>query len=402
MFQNAKDMISKIKFKNFKLFKDWQTLEIKPITILIGKNNTGKTAVLKLPTMLGESLKGKINEALKLESGGVKIGSEYRDLVYNRRIFPGEYLRFEISNSEEDSTFGLLKVAVKLPTNMIKDKSEIEEWAYFENDKVLFTKEEESLFQGFVRENNVIEDIQLNYDYIEALRVKPEEEYTFKNEEFTKIGLRGENAYSILINDYNNEKEICNAVSSWYKSNFENWSFEIQDHQIPGSSNLKYRFTLKNNNIEPVNIVNTGQGITQVLPLITRSFMKEIEPTLIIIEEPESHLHPAAHGNLAQRFVESFLEDNNKRYLVETHSENFILRLQNLIADPDFHFTPDDLQIYYVDYDENNQISTLKPIVIEEDGEIEDWPDNVFNESIDEVYKLRRNQKKRKTDASKN
>jgi predicted ATP-dependent endonuclease of OLD family len=50
-------MVSQIRFKNFKLFKNWQTLEIKPITILIGKNNSGKTALLKLPAMIGESLK---------------------------------------------------------------------------------------------------------------------------------------------------------------------------------------------------------------------------------------------------------------------------------------------------------------------------------------------------------
>ncbi len=47
-------MITKIKFKNYKLFKQTQTLEIKPITILIGKNSSGKTAVLKLPTLICE------------------------------------------------------------------------------------------------------------------------------------------------------------------------------------------------------------------------------------------------------------------------------------------------------------------------------------------------------------
>ena len=47
--------------------------------------------------------------------------------------------------------------------------------------------------------------------------------------------------------------------------------------------------------------------------------------SLTIIEEPELHLHPSAHGDLAERFAES-LKDKNKRYLIETHSENFILR----------------------------------------------------------------------------
>lgn len=61
--------------------------------------------------------------------------------------------------------------------------------------------------------------------------------------------------------------------------------------------------------------------------------MNEVEPTLIVVEEPETHLHPAAHGDLAERFVDSFIEDSNKRYLIETHSQNFVLRLRRLIAE---------------------------------------------------------------------
>lgn len=395
-------MISKIKFKNFKLFKNWQTLEIKPITILIGKNNSGKTAVLKLPAMIGESLKGNINEAIKLEFDGIKIGSEYGDLAYNRKILPGEFLELEISNSPDDSTFAQLNVKISLPTDMIKEKSEVVYREYFENNLKIFEKENDSDFKGFIRNNQKFEDLFVNYDYLKALRTEPEEEYVYKNEEFKKIGLKGENTYLILIKSKINQDEVFENVSNWYKNNFESWAIDIPGHQIPGSSTIRYRFVLKNKDIEGINIVNTGQGITQALPLITRSYMKDEEPVLIIMEEPESHLHPAAHGNLAQRFVESYLEDNNKRYLIETHSENFILRLQNLIADPDFQFSPNDLQIYYVDYDENKQESILNPIIIDEEGEIEDWPDNVFNESVDEVFKLRRNQRKRKENAGNN
>ncbi|MFN5772160.1 AAA family ATPase, partial [Flavobacterium sp.] len=123
-------MVSKIRFKNFKLFKNWQELEIKPITILIGKNNSGKTAVLKLPIIISEGLKGNINEAVKLEFDEIKLGSEYSDLVYNRKILPGEFLELEISNSQEDSIFAELNLKVSLPNDMIKEKSEIFEWNY--------------------------------------------------------------------------------------------------------------------------------------------------------------------------------------------------------------------------------------------------------------------------------
>ena len=38
-------MLRKISFKNYKPFKDWQELELRPITILIGKNSSGKSAM---------------------------------------------------------------------------------------------------------------------------------------------------------------------------------------------------------------------------------------------------------------------------------------------------------------------------------------------------------------------
>ncbi len=71
-------MVSKISFKNYKIFKTKQTLELKPITILIGKNNSGKSAVLKLLTMLEGSLNGRFSEALALENDEVRIANEYK------------------------------------------------------------------------------------------------------------------------------------------------------------------------------------------------------------------------------------------------------------------------------------------------------------------------------------
>ena len=77
-------MISQINFRNYKLFKKKQILEIKPLTILIGKNNTGKSAILKLPTLLDGSLSGRFSQPFELNNNDVKIANEYKDIVYGR------------------------------------------------------------------------------------------------------------------------------------------------------------------------------------------------------------------------------------------------------------------------------------------------------------------------------
>ena len=77
-------MINKISFKNYKLFKEKQTLELKPITILIGKNNSGKSAVLKLPTLIEGSLSGEFTQPFENEYECVRIRLNSEDDFYNR------------------------------------------------------------------------------------------------------------------------------------------------------------------------------------------------------------------------------------------------------------------------------------------------------------------------------
>ena len=389
-------MINKISFKNYKLFKEKQTLELKPITILIGKNNSGKSAVLKLPVMISGSLSGDFDEALQLDYKGVSLGSEFRDLVYNREIKFTDFLEIELSNELYKEKTIELKTKIKLPVKA-KEKAEIFGWEYFESNHLVEKKNEDN-FKGILKNGNSIEGLNLNIDYVGAFREVPKVNYLYDSKEYENIGLKGENAYPILIQDKEDKRELLDNISNWYKENFENWNLDVKDFETP--SGTQYQIVLSNEKLKDINIVYTGQGINQVLPLIVRSYMNDLEPVLITIEEPETHLHPAAHGSLAQRFVDSFIENTNKNYLIETHSENFILRIQRLIADPEVKLTNEDVKIYYVNYDENDFSSLIKEIFIDESGEIEEWPDNIFNESYDELVKLKQAQKRREEDVS--
>lgn len=360
-------MVSQIKFKNFKIFRQWQTLELRPITILIGKNNSGKSAVAKLPTMIAPPLKGEpLNWKNKVGDDTVELGNHFLDLVYNRNKIG----RLELCISNEDGS-SILELEYNKEYGLLEYKL---------NGKLY---EVTNSTKGFLISGSPIEGLSLNIDYINAIRTEPDFQYNTTPTAFTKIGTKGQNAYPILVNDAQQQNfEILSKVSKWYEQNFGGWQIivdEISEDEV-------FEIKLTKDDLQ-TNIRQTGQGIQQALPLIVRSYMPETEPILIIIEEPETHLHPAAHGILAQRFAESCLEDINKRYLIETHSQNFVLRMRRLVAEG--KLKPENLAIYYVEFDEEKNESILKKIEVDSLGRVAWWPEHIFNETLTETMAIR-------------
>ena len=134
---------------------------------------------------------------------------------------------------------------------------------------------------------------------------------------------------------------------------------------------------------------DVGTGISQLLPVVVLAL--DSQKSLLAIEQPELHLHPALQTELGDLFVESACNRGNT-LLVETHSEHLILRLLRRIREtaegelpegaPPLH--PDQLSVIYVEQTERGvQLSQLR---IDETGEfIDRWPKGFFEERADEI-----------------
>ena len=142
-----------------------------------------------------------------------------------------------------------------------------------------------------------------------------------------------------------------------------------------------------------INLADTGQGFGQVLPLLVQPLQHRSGGTgadrslLDIVAHPEPHLHPAAHVDLADLYVDTIVQDGG-RVLVETHSENFLLRLRRRVAEG--RISPAEVSLYWIDEAEDKTSSLVRPIEIDRNGNLSDWPEGVFTESYDEVRALRR------------
>lgn len=95
------------------------------------------------------------------------------------------------------------------------------------------------------------------------------------------------------------------------------------------------------------NITDVGFGVSMQIPILFQAILSERftrDREIILVEQPELHLHPA----LQAKFIEVLLGLGNKNiYFIETHSEHIIRKLQVLVKANKFNIKPDDISIHY-------------------------------------------------------
>ena len=111
-----------------------------------------------------------------------------------------------------------------------------------------------------------------------------------------------------------------------------------------------------------------------------RNSYYERYPQVICVEEPEVHLHPKYQSLLAEMFVEAY-QKYNLHFIIETHSEYLIRKLQVMVADKENALSPNDVSLNYVEKDESG-VSTNRKIEIMEDGRLgSSFGDGFFDEA---------------------
>jgi predicted ATPase len=393
--------LKSISFENYKAFYEKQTIQLKPITILIGKNSSGKSSIAKLFTLLENSLSGEIDEPLMLSNNEVELGADFENLFFGNTL-SGE-LKFNLifDNNVE------LEVNLRISRSQLGERLyglEIYEWKYKDDinhfefeltedgyfDNVNKNKRDVS-FKGFIPINIPNDEdskilfgqVKIDVDYIGPFRILPERYFYLTGQtQFKDTGVKGKNAYSMLgISKFREGDKLHQDVEEWYKEHFDGWALEVDNT----SKKPLIQIMLSKDDIS-INLVDVGQGMNQALPLVVRANVTDRPESIIVLEQPELHLHPAAHGDLAELFARS-AKQNNQTFIIETHSENILLRLRKLIVENDFGFTQDDLIIYWIE-DAETKGKELLEITVDENGVLNEWPEGVFNESLKEILEM--------------
>ena len=117
-----------------------------------------------------------------------------------------------------------------------------------------------------------------------------------------------------------------------------------------------------------VSLADVGLGLSQVMPVLAA--LQAAQPHhLVVIEQPELHLHPRGIHKLAGVIVEAV--NRGVRVIMETHSELLLLGVQTMVAQG--HLDPKLVSLNWFSLDEDGH-SLIHQAEIEQDGSFGDWP----------------------------
>ena len=240
--------------------------------------------------------------------------------------------------------------------------------------KISFFRLEEFLVEEPFKQ---IEEILQNLVYVSSFRIQPERVFIPEQNRRDYVGKNGEYTAEILY-----DKELKKNINYWLK---EIAGYELSEDN--GNDKVKsINLNDEKTHIQKINLLDLGSGIAQVLPIITQAFKSE--NNTILVEEPEIHLHPKAQATLGEMFAVAAKERNNT-FVIETHSENLLLRLERLIRQG--KLSKDDVSVIYVDKNENG--SYCIPLILDNEGDItniNDVPDGFFEEGFNELFDVKK------------
>ncbi|EHO84444.1 AAA family ATPase [Fusobacterium ulcerans] len=371
-------MIENLKIKNYKSLENIE-LELKNLNLLTGINSTGKSSIIQVILLF--------EQYLKENSDLLKVLKEIRDI--NPKTMKDLKLNGELV---ELGVIGDL-----LFEDAMDDKLSFE----FIKNRICFSITIDTMEQEFEEELKCqikCEDIvsliseRKNIQYLTAERIVPKSSYSYSTDMIKKkdIGKTGEYSIHYLAENKNEEikikelkyensktNQLLENVSLWLSKISDGISVDVRASSDVRNAILKYQYKRGKLKLPQ----NVGFGITYVLPIIV-AILKAEKGDLVVIENPESHLHPRGQVEIAK--LCAIAAQNGVQIIIETHSDHILNGIRVAVKEKDIDYR--NTSVYYFSKDDLR--TEAFKVEIDEKGKIGKWPKGFFDEWNIQLEKL--------------
>ncbi|MFD9007621.1 DUF3696 domain-containing protein [Streptomyces sp. NPDC059552] len=386
-------MLDRLTLANYKAFQ-YAELPLGPLTLLTGLNSSGKSSVLQALALLHQSYTaGDLDHAgeLALEGaeGRLEAPHESGFLLNGELVGLGtgqDVLHEDFAGDEPEITLAVGEGPYRyswtvgyepeqnlLPLTAVGLPLTTEGYGSRPNgDAAVFPRYFTAGFQ-----------------YLHADRISPAEFYPRDHHAVVGrgfLGVRGEHTVNFLRHHARDEVpegplRHPRAASALLLDQAAAWMGElcpgvdIEAAAIEGTDQvqLSYGFTGALGASRRRRPTNVGFGLTYALPIVVACLTAR-PGSLILLENPEAHLHPQGQTRMAALAAAAAAQ--GAQLIVETHSDHVINGVR--LAVKQGRLTPDQVVLHYFRGD-GTGVGFVTPRV-DEDGLLDQWPEGFFDE----------------------
>lgn len=366
-------MIKRLDLETFKCF-ELMRLPLGPLTLLTGTNASGKSSVLQSLVLLHQTmLENEWSTRIMLNGSVTNLGTvtDVVDRVNGRDSFgiglmdDDTSCRWVFTGDRRDMSLPVSKMSIH---NEVVDDLDTLRYLLPVN-----SGENELSLVGWVRD----------LTYITAEREGPREVYPLEDQhKISRVRPQGENAVSVFYRSVEERvadrlilegvaPTVLHQVGARLNAFFPGCSINVQ--QVPNANavTLGIRTSEATDYLRPIHI---GFGIIQVLPIIVAA-LSIPQGNLLLIENPEVHLHPAGQARMGQFLAE--VAHSGVQVIAETHSDHVLNGIRRAVRSG--RFPSEGVVLHFFQARSVDEPQVISP-TIDSSGNVDVWPDGFFDQ----------------------
>lgn len=391
-------MISRLHIQNYKCLKN-EDMEFRPLTVLTGTNSSGKSSVLQAVLLLARNLNPKNRERM------YDLVSKYQELPCSVKLtFKDKEFHYR-SRSSKNRNADLLKIEETLyfltanrigPEDIFKLLEEYKvgdngeylfktfarightKWKYMEQDEFKqWSLDKEDLMNSKKYVESYEEDVDSDNDYMNMVKFYNGMKKLFDNgnnsqkekEDFPAIELFNQLKKNVQYLYAQKRRSIfsINALVNLWMMRITGVNIKI-DTLLQETGYGQIYFT--HDGTDMISPFNLGSGMSYLAKVLILCFLAK-PGDVVMIENPEIHLHPRAQSRLGEFFA--FMASKGIQLIIETHCEHLLSSLRYQVYTE--RLRPDDVILYY----KADDITPFEPLRINKSGRYTDTEGNQRN-----------------------